>query len=132
MTTSPVSTGPSTASPIGGRLLPLESGVLPPDFPQRLVRLKEASGLTWTAFAHAMGVDRKQVLRWTKGVEPCGGAMLALLRFAMRIPGGLEILMGEGFQVVFWEKEDLDPDPDCPSRRRPSHPPAPAARSPEL
>ncbi|MDE2842092.1 MAG: helix-turn-helix domain-containing protein [Chloroflexota bacterium] len=80
---------------IGGRLLPLESGVLPPDFPQRLIRLKEASGLSWTAFAHALGVDRKQVLRWTKGVEPCGGAMLALIRFAMRIPGGLDILLGE-------------------------------------
>ena len=79
---------------IGGRLLPLESGVLPPDFPQRLTRLKEASGLTWTAFAHALGVDRKQVNRWRQGLEPCGGAMMALVRFAMRIPGGLEILLG--------------------------------------
>ena len=80
---------------VGGRLLPLENGVLPHDFPQRVVRLKEASGLSWTAFAHAIGVDRKQVLRWTKGVEPCGGAMLALIRFAMRIPGGLDILLAE-------------------------------------
>ena len=80
---------------IGGRMLPLESGVLPPDFPSGWSRLKEASGLTWTAFAHALGVDRKQVNRWRRGVEPCGGAMLALIRFAMRIPGGLEILLGE-------------------------------------
>ena len=79
----------------GGRLLPLESGVLPPDFPQQLTRLKEASGLTWTAFAHALGVDRKQVNHWRQGVDPCGGAMMALVRFAMRIPGGLEILLGE-------------------------------------
>ena len=90
---------------VGGRVLPLESGVLPHDFPERLNRLKEASGLTWTAFAHALGVDRKQVRRWRQGVEPCGGAMLSLLRFAMRIPGGLEILLGEGFQVTFWERE---------------------------
>ena len=36
---------------VGGRLLPLETAVFPEDFPLRLRRLKEASGLTWTAFA---------------------------------------------------------------------------------
>ena len=91
---------------VRGRVLPLESAVFPPDFPDRLVRLKEASGLTWTAFARAIGVDRKQVRRWRQGVEPCGGAMLSLVRFAMRLPKGVEILLGEGFQVVFWETED--------------------------
>ena len=89
-----------------GRVLPLETGLFPEDFPERLTRLKEASGLTWTAFAQAIGVDRKQVRRWLKkGVEPSGGPMLALLRFAALIPGGVEILMGEGFQLTFWERE---------------------------
>ena len=39
---------------------PLESGVLPRDFGQRLERLKEASGLSWRGFAKALGVDPKQ------------------------------------------------------------------------
>ena len=48
-----------------------------------------------SGLAQAIGVDRKQVRRWSQGVQPCGGAMLALVRFARRIPGGLDILLGE-------------------------------------
>ena len=90
---------------IGGRVLPLESVVFPSDFPQRLARLKEASGLTWSAFAHALGVDPKQVRRWREGVEPAGGAMLALVCFAMRIPGGLAILTGQDLPESLPEEE---------------------------
>ena len=82
---------------------PLESGVLPEDFGQRLERLKEASGLSWRGMAKALGVDPKQLLRWRKGVEPCGGAMHSIFRFASRLPGGLEILIGEGFQMTFFK-----------------------------
>ena len=82
---------------------PLESGVLPQDFGQRLERLKEASGLSWRGMAKALGVDPKQLLRWRKGVEPCGGAMHSIFRFAARLPGGLEILIGEGFQMTFFK-----------------------------
>ena len=80
---------------VEGRPLPQDSGVLPEDFPNRLTRLKEASGLTWSGLAQAIGVDRKQLHRWRKGTEPCGGAMLSLVRFASRIPGGLDILRGD-------------------------------------
>ena len=51
----------------------------------------------------ALGVDPKQLLRWRKGVEPCGGAMHSIFRFASRLPGGLEILIGEGFQMTFFK-----------------------------
>ena len=92
---------------VGGRLLPLETAVFPGDFPRRLRRLKEASGLTWTAFAWAIGVDLKQLRRWlTKGVEPSGGPLLALLRFAALIPDGGEILLGEGYQLTFCGREE--------------------------
>ena len=95
-----------TGITIGTRPLCYRGGVLPEDFVVRLVRLKEASGLTWSAFAHAIGVDGKQMRRWRKkGVEPSGGAMLSLFRFATQIPGGLEILMGEDFQVDLLEDE---------------------------
>ena len=83
--------------------LPIESGVFPEDFPQRLVRLKDASGLSWRGMARALGVDPKQLRRWRRGVEPGGGAMLSLLRFASRVPGGVQILMGDGFQMTLFE-----------------------------
>lgn len=86
------------------RTLHTESGVLPKDFPQRLERLKEASGLSWRGLARAIGVDPKQLLRWRKDVEPCGGAMFAIFRFAARTHGGLEILLGEGFQMTFFRE----------------------------
>lgn len=82
---------------IGGRPLPCLSGDLPSDFPQRLVRLKEASGLTWEEFAWVLGVELKQVLRWQNGTEPCGGAYHCLVLLATQIPGGPRILMGADF-----------------------------------
>lgn len=82
---------------IDGRLVPKGDGELPDDFPQRLVRLKEASGLTWDEFAMLVGVELKQVLRWTQGTEPLGGAYHWLLSLARWIPGGLSILLGDGF-----------------------------------
>ena len=90
---------------------PLPSGVLPRDFAQRLERLKEASGLSWRGLARALGVDPKQLARWRKGVEPCGGAMHSIHRFASRIPGGTEILMGDDFHLdLFDEEEQEDED----------------------
>ena len=94
-------------------MLPYQSGVLSPDFKDRLESLKEASGLTWSAFSQTIGVDRKQVRRWRrKGVEPSGGAMESLYRFAGRFPGGLDILMGDGFQMNLWETDDQDETED--------------------
>ena len=59
---------------IGGRPMPYESGELPKDFVERLHLLKKRTGLTWNGFADLLGVDRKQMLRWRRGTEPCGGA----------------------------------------------------------
>ncbi len=80
-----------------------QTGVLPSDFPKRLERLKEASKLTWSGFARAVGVDPKQMHRWRKGVEPCGGAMHSLYRFAVRLPNGLAILISEGYQTSMFK-----------------------------
>ncbi len=96
---------------VGGHRLPQESGVLPPDFPERLTRLKEASGLSWSGLAQAIGVDRKQIGRWLNGTEPCGGAMLSLFRFASRMPGGLDILLGD-MDVAMPEPEPDEEDGD--------------------
>ena len=82
---------------VNGRLVPKGDGELPDDFPERLVRLKEASGLTWDEFAVLVGVEAKTVLRWTQGTEPLGGAYHWVMSLARWIPGGLEILMGDNF-----------------------------------
>ena len=74
--------------------------LMPDDFVQRLTRLKEAAGLTWDGLAVCLGVDNRQVLRWRNGAIPCGGAMLALVRLALRVPGGLGLLLGEDFVVI--------------------------------
>ena len=84
---------------------PMESGVLPEDFAQRLERLKEASGLSWRGLGRALGVDPKRLGHWRRGVEPCGGAMHSIHRFASRMPGGPEILMGDDYQMSFFEEE---------------------------
>ena len=87
----------------GAERLPFGS-LLPGDFPKRLERLKEASGLTWSGLAKAISIDYKQMYRWhNEGVEPSGGAMHSLFLFAGRVPGGLDILLGEGFQMTFFK-----------------------------
>ena len=85
---------------IGGRPVAYGSGLLPEDFARRLHLLEERSGLTWNGVAEVLGVDVKQVLRWRDGTEPCGGAMLSLMRLSAQIPGGVDILMGEGFLLL--------------------------------
>ena len=75
---------------------------LPDDFPERLARLRELAGLTWSGFARAIGVDYRQMYKWRKhGVEPSGAAMDRLYKFASRLPGGLAILLGKEYQMTF-------------------------------
>ena len=68
---------------------------LPGNFPERLLGLKERTGLTWEAMAFALGVDSRQLLRWRRGTAPNGGAMFSLVRFAAQVPGGLAELIGD-------------------------------------
>ena len=88
---------------VAGHIAPYQSGVLPEDFPERLELLKEASNLTWNAFADAIGIDKKRVHRWRrpkdgkKPVKPDGDGFYALVKIAAIIPGGLDILMGDGY-----------------------------------
>ena len=96
---------------VQGRVLPYESGELPENFLHRLRALKKLSGLTWSAFADAIGVGRKQMRRWRKeGVEPAGGALYCLFRFASRMKGGLDILLSDSFQMDLWEDDEEDED----------------------
>lgn len=87
---------------IAGRPFLYGSGVLPEDFPKRLYRLRRATHLSGNGFADALGVDRKQAQRWGDGTEPCGGAMLSIVRLAGVVPGGLDLIVGEGFLASLW------------------------------
>ena len=49
------------------------------DFPQRLERFKEESGLSWAEIARRLGADPKTVRRWHRdGVRPNAHYLLAL------------------------------------------------------
>ena len=83
--------------------VPIPPGValMPEDFCRRLDATKEMTGLSWEGMASVMGVDSRQLWRWRKrGGEPGGGAMLALVRLVLRVPGGLAVLMDEDVMVI--------------------------------
>ena len=106
VTTSPVSTGARTESPSTDACCPWRRGALPEDFLERLHRLKETS-------AASPGPPSPRPWAWTASrcaasegaSSPAGQPCTPLFRFALRMPGGLEILMGEGFRMTFGEKE---------------------------
>ena len=56
----------------GLNVLPPGTTILPDNFPIRLVRIKEATGLTWNEFGEKVGVNPRQMLRWRKGAKPSG------------------------------------------------------------
>lgn len=74
--------------------------LLPEDFPDRLAALKEITGLTWEGMACCIGVDPRQIQQWRNGGWPNGGAMLALVDLATRVPGGLGKLLGRELLVI--------------------------------
>ena len=72
----------------------LEPSRFPEDFPERLERFKEASGLTWRGLARELRVDIRQVKRWRKGTRPDPGNVVALFALAARM-GLLHLLLPE-------------------------------------
>ncbi len=73
----------------------LGAAFLPEDFPERLNRFKEVTGLSWEGLAMCMGVDPRQLQRWRQGTKPCGDALFALFRLADCFPGGVRLLLRE-------------------------------------
>ena len=69
----------SPAQPSDHRLRGTE---FPDDFPQRLERLRAASGLTWRRLARELGVGVRSLYRWRAGTRPDAAHMLAIVEFA--------------------------------------------------
>ena len=82
--------------------IPPGVALMPDGFPERLEAVRDLFDLNWEEMAVGMGVDPRQLLRWRQGVgAPNGGAMLALVRLAIRSPEGLGELLDEDVIVIF-------------------------------
>ncbi len=65
------------------------------DFPERLKRFREASGLTWAELSRRLGTHPQTLRRWRDdGVRPNGRHLMALLRLAASL--GLDHLLTTG------------------------------------
>lgn len=74
---------------------------LPKDFPQRLVRFKGASGLTWRSLARLLGVSPYRIRQWRKrGVAPNSAHLFRLLTLAESMGLRDGILMQPGRDLI--------------------------------
>ena len=86
---------------VTARHFPLGVSLLPEDFSDRLTALKELTGLSWEGMSVCLGVDPRQLKYWRDGGTPNGGAMLALVGLAIRVPGGLGALLNEDLTITY-------------------------------
>ena len=70
----------------------VEPSRFPPDFPERLKRFREVSGLSWQGLARRLRVRARCVWRWKAGMQPNAGHLIALLNLAAEM-GLLHILL---------------------------------------
>ena len=57
----------------------------PQDFPQRLERFKEETGLTWNALARRLGVNPYRLREWRRGIVPDSTHLFFLLTLAEKL-----------------------------------------------
>ena len=88
--------------------------VFPDDFPRRLERFKEESGLSWAELARRLGTSALNLKRWKDGVRPILRHQMALLELAHDL--------GLGHLFTAWKFPDETrgeaPAPDVPRRSR--------------
>ena len=66
--------------------------LFPEDFGERLTEL---AGLSWEEFAQRLGVEDDRVTEWRKGTIPTGGEVWHIMRLALSVPGGFEVMLPE-------------------------------------
>ena len=76
----------------------------PEDFGLRLEGLKLLAGLNWQEMAGLLGVTDRAVLLWRRGERrPSGANVLAVIKLARSIPGGVETLCrGDAGALALW------------------------------
>ena len=67
--------------------------LFPKDFGERLARLVELAGLSWEEFAERLGVGCDRVTEWRRGEVPTGGEVWHIMRLALSVPGGTEVML---------------------------------------
>ncbi len=72
----------------------------PKDFPDRLERFKEETGLTWNALARRLGVNSYRLREWRKGTVPYSTNLFILLTLADKL----------GFKGIFIRPNDDMPE----------------------
>ena len=70
----------------------------PTDFPARLGRLEEMSGMSLEDFARAFGLPEERAEEWRSGGMPTTGEVWAMGLWASQIPGGSAVLLKPWFQ----------------------------------
>ena len=69
--------------------------LFPKDFGERLARLVELAGLSWEEFAERLGVGCDRVTEWRGGQVPTGGEVWHIMRLALSVPGGTEVMLSQ-------------------------------------
>ena len=67
--------------------------LFPEDFGERLERLIEFVGLSSEEFAERLGVEHDRVLAWRGGTIPTGGEVWHIMRLALSVPGGINVML---------------------------------------
>ena len=69
--------------------------LFPQDFGERLERCTELAGLSWEEFAGLLGVELDRVMEWRGGEVPTGGEVWHIMRLALSVPGGMDVMLPE-------------------------------------
>ena len=71
----------------------------PEDFPARLERLEEMSGMSLEDFARAFGLPEERATEWRSDGMPTTGEVWAMALWASQIPGGSAVLLKPWFRL---------------------------------
>ena len=66
---------------------------LPPDFPVRLGRLEDRSGVSLEEIALSSGLPARLGHLWRAGRPPNGDELRAIVEFVCNVPGGVAVLL---------------------------------------
>ncbi len=71
---------------------------LPQDFPVRLARLEDRSGISLEEVALAAGLPARRARLWRIGRPPSDDELRVIVHFACAVPGGVAVLLLDASQ----------------------------------
>ncbi|MDE2844271.1 MAG: hypothetical protein OXN21_12945 [Chloroflexota bacterium] len=82
----------------GDRNLRFPAPSLPQDFPVRLERLEDRSGVSLEVIALSAGLPARSGRLWRVGRPPSEDELRAIVSFACAVPGGVAVLLLDASQ----------------------------------